>query len=72
MKAPVSISMLNAGASREELSHWLNNGQERQIGLVVFVCPLLGTHLVCNIRSRIADIAVHLAHDSDMLVAIQE
>lgn len=30
------------------------------------------THLVCNVGSRITDVAVHLAHNSDMLVAVQK
>ena len=30
------------------------------------------THLMCNIRSSIANISSHLSHDSNMLIAVQE
>lgn len=33
---------------------------------------LNATHLVGDVRAGVADVAVHLAHDADVLVAVQQ
>jgi hypothetical protein len=30
------------------------------------------SNLVCDVRARVADVPVHLAHDADMLVAVEK
>lgn len=32
----------------------------------------MGTYLMCYVGSSVADVAVHLAHDADMLVAVKQ
>ena len=50
--------MLNADLTREDC--WLGNKKGRI------------THLMRNVGSRVADIAVHLAHDTNVFVAVEE